>query len=186
MLNFKKFEYQLPDSPWWLPDSPSREVHDSPISWVGESPTLRLAKFFFWKFKSRLGETVSCRLPDSPSRRVSEFDYEYLLEFEAKSGTARKVVWWMYEDPISAKTPKNPPHCHVPLKFTIRSFDLKGQSMIGYAKANTRLTVCLELLPLVRLLNIWKEKLFTSSFLLVWLLRTSSVTDPTVDLAWPL
>ncbi len=31
---------------------------------------------------------------DSPTRRVGEsfFDYEYLREFEAKIGTARKVV----------------------------------------------------------------------------------------------
>ncbi len=34
------------------------------------------------------------RLAESESRRVGEsfFDYEYLREFEAKSGTARKVV----------------------------------------------------------------------------------------------
>jgi hypothetical protein len=33
-------------------------------------------------------------LVDSPTRRVGEsfFDYQYLCEFEAKIGTARKVV----------------------------------------------------------------------------------------------
>jgi hypothetical protein len=50
----------------------------------------------------RLAESESQRLPDLPSRRVANsptrrvgesfFDYEYLREFEAKSGTARKVV----------------------------------------------------------------------------------------------
>ncbi len=49
--------------------------------------------------------------------RVTEsfFDYEYLREFEAKSGTSRKILQGIYEDPISAKTPENPPHCLVPL-----------------------------------------------------------------------
>jgi hypothetical protein len=44
--------------------------------------------------------------------------YEYLREFKAKSKTARKVVKWIYEEPISAKTPENPPHCHVPFMET--------------------------------------------------------------------
>jgi hypothetical protein len=137
MLNFKKFECRLPDSPWRLPDSPSRGVDDSPTCRVGELATPRLAEsgsrqlsdspsFSFVHSKAdsptrrlgesstpRLAESESQRLPDSPSRRVGEsfFDYEYLREFEAKSRTARKI----YEDPISAKTPENPPHCHVPL-----------------------------------------------------------------------
>ncbi len=78
----------------------------------------------------RLTESGSRRLSDSPSRGVSDspisrvgessfFYYEYLREFEAKSGTARKVVWGIYEDPISAKTPDNPPHCHVPLTYSM-------------------------------------------------------------------
>jgi hypothetical protein len=56
-------------------------------------------------------------LVDSPTRRVGEsfFDYEYLCDFEAKIGTAPKVVKGIYEDPIYAKTQENPPHCHVPL-----------------------------------------------------------------------
>ncbi len=46
------------------------------------------------------------RVVDSPTRRVGEsfFDYEYLREFEAKIGSARKVVYGIYEKPISAKT----------------------------------------------------------------------------------
>ena len=44
MLNFKKFEYRLPDSPWRLSDSPSRGVSDSPISRVGES------SFFYYEY----------------------------------------------------------------------------------------------------------------------------------------
>jgi hypothetical protein len=56
-------------------------------------------------------------LVDSPTRRVGEsfFDYEYLREFEAKIGTARNVVKRTYAELIYAKTPENPPRCHVPL-----------------------------------------------------------------------
>ncbi len=76
---------------------------------VGESTTLRLAEF---SFKHSKAESESQKFPDSPSQRVSDsptrqvgesstsrrwveelfFDYEYLREFEAKIGTARKVV----------------------------------------------------------------------------------------------
>ncbi len=65
-----------------LSDSLSQGVSDSSISRVGESGSLLNIQ----KPTPRLGE--------SESRRVGEsfFDYEYLCEFEAKSGTARKVV----------------------------------------------------------------------------------------------
>ena len=110
MLNFKKFEYRLPDSPWRLPDSASRGVDDSPTRQVGVLATPRLAEsgsrrlsdspcFSFKHSKAdpltrRVGESSTPRLADSPTQRVGEsfFDYEYLREFEAKSGTARKVV----------------------------------------------------------------------------------------------
>jgi hypothetical protein len=57
-------------------------------------------------------------LVNSPTRRVGElfFDYDYLRKFEAKIGTARNVVKGTHEELISANTPENPPHCHVPLK----------------------------------------------------------------------
>ena len=63
-------------------------------------------------------------LVDSPTRRVGEsfFDYEYLREFEVKIGTARNVVWGTYAEPIYAKTPENPPRCHVPLTLFSGSF----------------------------------------------------------------
>ncbi len=48
------------------------------------------------------------------SSRGVVFQFEYLRELEVKIGTARKVVQRIYEDPIYAKTPENPPHCHVP------------------------------------------------------------------------
>jgi hypothetical protein len=56
-------------------------------------------------------------LVDSPTRRVGEsfFDYEYLREYEAQIGTAQNVVYGTNAVPISAKTPENPPRCHVPL-----------------------------------------------------------------------
>jgi hypothetical protein len=60
---------------------------DSTVRGVGDSPY------------HRYGESVTPRF----------FEYEYLHKFEAKIGTARK-------EPISAKTPENPPHCHVPLR----------------------------------------------------------------------
>jgi len=72
------------------------------------SLTLTFETFLFW---------VRIR-GDIRNRKTSPrlvFDYEYLREFEAKCGTARKVVQGIYEEPISAKPPVNPPHCHVPL-----------------------------------------------------------------------
>jgi hypothetical protein len=56
-------------------------------------------------------------LADFPTQRVGEsfLDYKYLREFEAKIGTAQNVVGWTYAETIYAKTPENPPHCHVPL-----------------------------------------------------------------------
>jgi hypothetical protein len=50
---------------------------------LSDSPTLRLVEFSFKHSKA-----------DSPTRRVGVlfFDYEYLREFEAKIGTARKLV----------------------------------------------------------------------------------------------
>ncbi len=64
-----------------------------------------------------------------PTSRLAKlfFDYEYLREFEAKSGTARKVVYWIYEEPISTKTPEILPHCHVPLT-------LKDSYKMGHGK----------------------------------------------------
>jgi hypothetical protein len=52
----------------------------------------------------------------SDSRRVGEsfFDSEYLREFEAEIGTARKIVGLM-RNRFLQKTQKIPPHCHVPL-----------------------------------------------------------------------
>ncbi len=72
---------------------------------------------------------------DSPTRRVGEsfFDYKYLREYEAQIGTARNVVYGTYAEPISAKTPENPPRCHVPL-----SKDHKGWlTRIQVATTNT-------------------------------------------------
>ncbi len=65
----------------------------------------------------RLGEfSFKHSKADSPTPGESFFDYKYLREFEAKIRTARKVVYGIYEEPISAKSPENPPHCHVPLR----------------------------------------------------------------------
>ncbi len=52
MINLKKFEQQLHDSPQRFPNSASRGVTDSPT-----------CRVFFQTFK--------CRLPDLPSRRVA-------------------------------------------------------------------------------------------------------------------
>jgi hypothetical protein len=35
----------------------------------------------------------------------------------------------IYEEPISAKTPENPPHCHVPLNETSNEIWQKGKKM---------------------------------------------------------
>jgi hypothetical protein len=59
---------------------------------------------------------MTLRLGESGSRLLNVFDYEYLREFEVKIGTAQNVVYRTYAEPIYAKTPKNPPRCHVPLR----------------------------------------------------------------------
>ncbi len=68
---------------------------------LAKSGSRRLSEFSFniQKTTLRLGESGSRRLPDSPVSDsptrwvgVSFFDHEYLREFEAKIGTARKVV----------------------------------------------------------------------------------------------
>jgi hypothetical protein len=51
------------------------------------------------------------------TRRVRFFDYKYLREFEAKVGKAQNVVQGTYAEPINAKTPENPPRCHVTLNL---------------------------------------------------------------------
>jgi hypothetical protein len=60
-------------------------------------------------------------LVNSPTLRVREsfFDYVYLREFEAKIGTAQNLVQWTFAEQVYAKTPENPPHCHVPLVINI-------------------------------------------------------------------
>jgi hypothetical protein len=60
-----------------ISDAGSRQLPDSTIRGVGDSPY------------HRYGESVTPRIGDS---RESFFKYEYLHEFEAKIGTARKVV----------------------------------------------------------------------------------------------
>jgi hypothetical protein len=68
-LRFEPFRFWLRIRK--LPDSPNRGVADSPSFLLNiQKPTLRL--------------------PDSVGE--SFFEYEYLREVEAKSGTARKVV----------------------------------------------------------------------------------------------
>ncbi len=51
----------------------------------------------------------------TPRLGESFFDYEYLREFEAKIGIALNFEKGTHEEPISAKTPENPPcpfkHC---------------------------------------------------------------------------
>jgi hypothetical protein len=92
--SIKKFEYRLPDSPWRLPDSPSLGVDDSLTRQVGELATPRLAESGSRRISDSPSFSFKHSKADSPTRRVGEsfFDYEYLREFEAKSGTAQKVV----------------------------------------------------------------------------------------------
>ncbi len=47
--------------------------------------------------------------------RLTFFEYEYLLEFEAKIGTARNVVQGTWTKAIYEKNSENLVHCHVPL-----------------------------------------------------------------------
>jgi hypothetical protein len=84
---------------------------------LAESGSRRLSDSPSFSFKHSKADSPTCRVGESPTRRVGEslFDYQYLREFEAKSGTARNVVKGTYTEPISAKTPENPPRCLVPL-----------------------------------------------------------------------
>jgi hypothetical protein len=49
-------------------------------------------------------------------------------------------LFTVYEDPISAKTPENPPHCHVPLKqycfevLVMRESFTKSEIFLRYTK----------------------------------------------------
>ncbi len=54
-----------------------------------------------------------------PSRRIGEsfFDNEYLREFEAKIGTAQKVVLGIYEEPVFCKNPRK--SASLPCPFNI-------------------------------------------------------------------
>ncbi len=62
----------------------------------------------------------------SPTRRVGEsfFNYEYLWKLEAKIWTAMSVY---------AKTPENPPHCHVPLKDSPENEYQRANSMFKHS-----------------------------------------------------
>ncbi len=66
-------------------------------------------------------------LVDSPTHRYREsfFKYEFLREFEAKIGTARKVVQGTQAKAIYAKNSENSVHCHVPLRQILMNFDQK-------------------------------------------------------------
>jgi hypothetical protein len=99
MINFKKFEKQLPDSPEWLPDSLSRGVSDSPTRPVKESPTLRIAEFSFKHSKA-----------DSPTRRVRELSTPWLAKSESqqlpdspsrqvRNSPTPRVVFWLWISP---------------------------------------------------------------------------------------
>ena len=70
-----------------LPDSPSRGVDDSPTRRVGELATPRLAESGISDSQTR---QVFLLTIQKPTPRLTY--YEYLRKFEAKSGTARKVV----------------------------------------------------------------------------------------------
>jgi hypothetical protein len=69
-------------------DSPTQRYaeSDSPYRWYAESATLRIIDTESFILKNSIA--------DSPYRWCGEsiFEYEYLSEFEAKIGTARKVV----------------------------------------------------------------------------------------------
>ncbi len=102
-------------------DSPIHHS-DSPTWRVGESPTIRLSEFSFKH--SRLSKCESRRLPHLPSRRVANspsrgFVFRLWISPQiwsqnrnSSKGSVRDL-WGT----ISAKTPENPPHCHVPLNL---------------------------------------------------------------------
>ncbi len=101
----------------WLSNSTIRGVGDSLVRGVDDSPYHRYGEFSFKKFNCQLSllvmrgvadssyqwcgelatplyhwyaESATCHIGDSGE---SFFQYEYLIEFEAKIGTARKVVY---------------------------------------------------------------------------------------------
>jgi hypothetical protein len=92
-----------------LAKSGSRRLSDSPNFHLNiQKPTFRL------------GESGSRLLPDSPSRRVSDSPTRLVGDSPtprlAESGSRFSITNISANSkPISAKTPENPPHCHVPL-----------------------------------------------------------------------
>jgi hypothetical protein len=84
MLNFKKFEYRLPDSPWRLPDSPVRGVDDSPTRRVGELATPRLAESGSRRLSDSPSFSIKHSKADSPPRRVGESLTPRLAESETR------------------------------------------------------------------------------------------------------
>ncbi len=81
-----------------LNDTGSRRLTVSLVRGVDDSPYHWYREFSFKKFNSRLPVSVI-----AGSR------------FSNTNISANSKPWGTHEEPISAKTPENPPHCHVPL-----------------------------------------------------------------------
>ncbi len=84
-------------------DSPTRRVRESPSHRLGESTTPRLAK------------SGSRWLPDSASRKVSFWLWISPRIWSQIRNGSKGSVRDSWGAGNSAKTPENPPHCHVPL-----------------------------------------------------------------------
>jgi hypothetical protein len=64
----------------------------SPIRGIVDSPYHRYREFSFKKFNIRGDIRIQKMTPRIGDNGKSFFEYEYLREFEAKTGTARKLV----------------------------------------------------------------------------------------------
>ncbi len=137
MLNFKKFEYQLPDSPWRLPDSPSRGVNNSPTRRVGELATPRLTESGSrrlsdspsFSFKHSKAESESQWLPDSPSRRVVfGLRISPRIWSQKRNGSKGSVrdLW----GPNFCKNPRK--SASLPCPFNVKNVDFCGVFCVVY------------------------------------------------------
>jgi hypothetical protein len=79
-----------------------KRLFDSASPGIDDTPTRRVRESAFECLKEKLGKSESRPLPDSANRGVANS----LTRRGGESSTP---------GPISAKTPENPPRCHVPL-----------------------------------------------------------------------
>ncbi len=86
-----------------------RGVADSAYQWCGDLATPHISSAGSWRIPVSLIRGVS----DSPYRWKQGVVFRLRISLRIRSQN-RNGSKGTHEEPISAKTPENPPHCHVP------------------------------------------------------------------------